>query len=66
MVSAIPRVARKRTSHQVSIQRTNAFGLGRARTEEIQRVDQQVRRLMGTPSAISYTIRYTFDLSDDI
>ena len=28
---------------QVSIQRTNAFGLGNARKEEIQRVEKQVR-----------------------
>eukprot|EP00439_Symbiodinium_sp_Y106_P008724 s7251_g1.t1 len=28
---------------KVSIQKSNAFGLGRARTEEIQRVEQQVR-----------------------
>ena len=27
---------------EVSIQKSNAFGLGRARTEEIQRVEQQV------------------------
>ena len=28
---------------KVSIQRTNAFGLGNARKEEIQRVEKQVR-----------------------